>query len=101
MKKLIITLAILLSCTVVQAETEEDYSSDYAFHYAAGAVISGVTLLLLPNDWDPWTKRIVAVGAAVLTKTIIESFDDPFDSRDIFHYGFGGVISVTLIEVAF
>ena len=80
--------------------SDEDYGSSYIFHYGAGAVISGVTWYFL-DDWNPVARCITSVAAAVLVKTLVESFDEPFDGRDIIDYGIGGIISVTILEVSF
>lgn len=78
-----------------------EYGSDYIFHYAAGAVVGGVTWYFLPDDWPPVARWAAGVGAAVLVKTVVEMFDEPFDSRDILDYGLGAVVSVTILEVTF
>jgi len=104
----LLLMIILLYASTAQAEynvsdrvTDEEYGSDYIFHYAAGAVISGVTWYYLPDDWHPVARWVTSVAASVLVKTVIESFDDPFDSRDILDYGLGGAISVTILEISF
>ena len=106
--RLIITLIILLTGSPAYSEydisdrvSDEEYGSDYIFHYAAGAVISGVTWYYLPDDWHPVARWVTAVAASVLVKTVVESFDEPFDSRDILDYGLGGAISVTILEISF
>ena len=100
MKTLIIVCMLMIS-SVCYSGTENT-TEDTVSHYAAGAVIGGLTTYYLPKDMPKGWRWIIGVAAGTAAGALKEGiYDKNFDNTDFSQWAIGSFVGATIISGTF
>jgi hypothetical protein len=101
LKMLVFVCILLLNSSLGYSGTENS-TEDTVSHYAAGAIIGGLTTYYLPKDMPKGWRWIIGVAAGTAAGALKESiYDKNFDNTDFSQWAIGSFVGATIISGTF